>query len=241
MTAADVLFLVTALLAWALSVTTQAQLVKLYDIQALGVHGWEMPLERFLYYSKVNEWSSSFTATAASLAQPDYPMVRSCFDTVQLIYSASITYTAAVAFAKVTLCLFYRRINPARTFQAGVWILLVVCVGSSVGFSFALLMACRPVAAAWNPLVPGANCLDRSIIYVVAAAVGVLTDLLLLVLPVPTVMSLNVPIRQRLGLVGLFAVGSATVITGAVRLAMVHPTLESQDPSYTISNGMVWL
>lgn len=53
MTVADGPSPVTALLAWALSVGTQAQLVKLYDIQALGVHGWEMPLERFLYYSKV--------------------------------------------------------------------------------------------------------------------------------------------------------------------------------------------
>lgn len=67
-TAADDLFPVTALLAWAFSVATQAQLVRLYDIQALGVHSWEMPLERFLYYSKVNERRSSVTGTAASLA-----------------------------------------------------------------------------------------------------------------------------------------------------------------------------
>ena len=66
--AADGLFPVTALLAWAFSVATQAQLVKLYDIQALGVHGWEMPRERFLYYSKVNERRSSVAVMCASLA-----------------------------------------------------------------------------------------------------------------------------------------------------------------------------
>lgn len=118
---------------------------------------------------------------------------------------------------------------------------MVVCVGSSVGFLLALLLACRPMAAAWNPLVPDAECLDRPVIYVAAAAVAVVTDLLLIVMPMPTVMSLNIPTRQKVGVVGLFAVASVTVVTGAVRLAMVHPTLESNDPSYAISNGVIWL
>ena len=168
-------------------------------------------------------------------------MAAPCSDTLQLIYSASITYTATAAFAKVTLCLFYRRINPARTFQAVVWILLVVCVGSSIGFFFALLVACRPIAAAWNPLVPDADCLDRPVIYMVAAAIGVVTNLLLFVVPMRTVMRLSVPMRQKLGLFGLFAVGLVTVVTSAVGLAMVHPTLDNKDPSYAISNGTIWL
>ena len=165
----------------------------------------------------------------------------SCPDTVQLIYSATITYTATVAFAKLTLCLFYRRINPAKTFQAGVWTLLVVCVGSSVGFFFVLLFRCRPMAAAWNPLVPNADCLPSPVIGVITAVVGVVTDVLLFVVPMPTVMRLNMPIRQKLGLAGLFAVGSVALVIGAVRLAIVHPTLESEDPSYAMSNGIIWL
>ena len=57
----------------------------------------------------------------------------------------------------------------------------------------------------------------------------------------PTVMSLNIPIRQKLGLVGLFAVGSVALVTGAVRLAVVYPTLKTNDPSYAFSTGTIWL
>lgn len=44
----------TVILAWATSVATQAELMQLYVVKAVGVHAWEMPLERYQYFSKVS-------------------------------------------------------------------------------------------------------------------------------------------------------------------------------------------
>jgi heme/copper-type cytochrome/quinol oxidase subunit 4 len=70
-----------------------------------------------------------------------------------------------------------------------------------------LLFACKPIAGSWDPLIP-AVCLNRGGIYLAQAVIGIVTDVLLLLLPVPTVMTLQMPNKQKLGLIGIFAVGS---------------------------------
>lgn len=43
----------TVIFAWATSVGTQAELMQLYVVKAVGVHAYEMPLERYRYFSRV--------------------------------------------------------------------------------------------------------------------------------------------------------------------------------------------
>ncbi|KAK8116901.1 uncharacterized protein PG998_005182 [Apiospora kogelbergensis] len=201
----------TVLIAWVTSVATQGHLLRLWYVKAVGVHAFEMPLERYIYFSK-------------------------------LIFSAPLVYTVTVGAAKATLCLFYRRINPVRSFQIGVWILCFVCVGSSAAICFSLLFACKPLAASWDPLLADtAVCLDRPAIYVATAAIGVFTDVCLLAFPIPTVVGLKIKLRQKVALIGLFVVGSITMITSIVRLIILLPSLSNPDQTYALRSGTLWI
>ncbi|KAK7953235.1 hypothetical protein PG988_013929 [Apiospora saccharicola] len=201
----------TVLLAWLSSVATQGHLLHLYYLKAVGVHAFEMPIQRYIVFSKI-------------------------------IFSAPLIYTVTVGAAKATLCLFYRRINPAQSFQIGVWVLMFICVGSSAAVCLSLLFACRPISASWDPLQAGtATCLDRPAIYVATAAIGVLTDVMLLAFPLPTVLNLKIKTRQKVALVGLFALGSITMITSIVRLFILLPSLTSTDQTYALRSGTLWI
>ncbi|KAK8137025.1 hypothetical protein PG984_004965 [Apiospora sp. TS-2023a] len=201
----------TVLLAWLSSVATQGHLLHLYYLKAVGVHAFEMPIQRYIVFSKI-------------------------------IFSAPLIYTVTVGSAKATLCLFYRRINPAQSFQIGVWVLMFICVGSSAAVCLSLLFACRPISASWDPLqADTATCLDRPAIYVATAAIGVLTDVMLLAFPLPTVLTLKIKTRQKVALVGLFALGSITMITSIVRLFILLPSLSSADQTYALRSGTLWI
>ncbi|KAK8859849.1 hypothetical protein PGQ11_010583 [Apiospora arundinis] len=201
----------TVLIAWVTSVATQGHLLRLWYVKAVGVHAFEMPIERYIYFSK-------------------------------LIFSAPLIYTVTVGAAKATLCLFYRRINPARSFQIGVWILCFISVGSSAAVCFSLLFACKPISASWDPLLADtAVCLDRPAIYVATAAIGVFTDVCLLAFPIPTVVGLRIKLRQKIALIGLFVVGSITMITSIVRLIILLPSLSNADQTYALRSGTLWI
>ncbi|KAK8036192.1 hypothetical protein PG993_008806 [Apiospora rasikravindrae] len=201
----------TVILAWLSSIATQGYLLHLYQIKAVGVHAFEMSLEKYIVFSKV-------------------------------IFSAPLIYTITVGAAKGTLCLFYRRINPARSFQLGVWILFVICVGSSAAVFFSLLFACKPFRANWDPLLANtASCLDRPAIYVATAAIGVFTDVMLLIFPIPTVLGLKIKTKQKVALILFFVFGSITMITSVVRLILLLPSLSNPDQTYALTSGTLWI
>jgi hypothetical protein len=185
------------------SVGTQAELLRLYAVKAVGVHAWEMPLERYQYFSQVSR--SMYPCWYSSSLETNQLTVG----IFQVIFAAPLVYTFTVASSKATLCLFYRRLSPFKTYQVFVWITMIVCVGSSMGIFFSLLFACKPLSASWDPtLAQTAECLDRGAIYVATAGIGIFTDIILLALPIPTVLGLSIPLRQKVILVLLFAVGS---------------------------------
>ena len=133
---------------------------------------------------------------------------------LQIILAAPLLYAIGTCAAKVSLALFYRRLNPNKIFQAFVWFTLFVCLSSYISIFFSLLFACKPIAASWDPLLanlPTTHCLNRGGIYIAQAVIGMFTDVLLLALPVPTVLKLQMPNKQKLGLVGIFAIGSMSV------------------------------
>lgn len=144
----------------------------------MGVHAWEISLDDFGLYSR-------------------------------LILAAPLLYALCTACAKASLCLFYGRLSPGVAFQISVKATLVLIVGAYTGIFFSLLFACRPIAASWDPLLAGiAQCVNRGAIYITTAIIGIVTDVILLCLPIPTIWKLQMPLKQKIGLTGIFIIGS---------------------------------
>jgi hypothetical protein len=154
--------------------------------------------------------------------------------------------------------LFYRRLNPNKVFQSFVWFTLCVNLGAYTAIFFSLLFACKPIAASWDPLLlPTAICINRGGIYIAQAVIGIVTDVLLLALPIPTVLKLQMPNKQKFGLVGIFGVGSmyvcaellarpctnreSTIVTSIVRLIILLPSLTTADQTWVIGEGSLWM
>lgn len=64
---------------------------------------------------------------------------------------------------------------------------------------------------------------------------------MLLLLPIPTVVGLQMSTRQKVGLLGLFAIGSVTLVTSIVRLVLLLPSLSNPDQSWSLAEGCLWV
>lgn len=164
--------------AWILSAGTQATLLVGWHEGVMGVHAWEISLDDYGLYAR-------------------------------LIFAAPLVYAPCMACAKAALCLFYRRLNPNRLYQIAVGATLFLDVGAYTGIFFSLIFACRPIAASWNPLLgPTSVCINRGAIYIATAVVGIVTDALLIIIPITTIWGLQMPTKQKIGLTAIFGVGS---------------------------------
>ncbi|KAF4472990.1 integral membrane [Fusarium agapanthi] len=153
-----------------------------------------------------------------------------------------LTYIPLRIISKLTLCFFYYRLSPSVWYQYWVYFTGFLCSASLVGIWFSVLFTCKPIAAGWDvKMSVGATCINRLTIYITQASFGCITDVMLLVLPIPTVIGLQMSPRQKLRLVGLFAIGSITLITSIVRLVLLLPSLSNPDQSWSLAEGCLWV
>lgn len=73
-----------------------------------------------------------------------------------------------------------------------------------------MIFQCRPIERVWNPIVK-AECIDTSKVWIVMASMNVLTDFLLLCLPLPQLWKLQMRRGTKLQLIGIFSIGSLSV------------------------------
>jgi hypothetical protein len=216
------------LFAWILSIAAQSCLLDAYRRNLLGVHAWEMPVD-------------SNTESALVCLSQDQE-TNSLAYILQLVMCTTLTYIPTTILSKLTLCFFYYRLSPSRWYQYTVYFTGFLCTTSLVGIWFSVLFACKPIAAGWDVrLSVDADCINRPPIYITQAAFGCVTDLMLLLLPVPTVIGLQMSTRQKLGLLGLFAIGSITLVTSIVRLVLLLPSLSNPDQSWSLAEGCLWV
>lgn len=85
---------------------------------------------------------------------------------------------------------------------------MVFIVGYTIGIFFSLLFACNPVEKSFNALVTEGTCISTASLYIATAVFNIASDVVLFVLPLPMISGLQMPRKQKLGLVFIFGIGS---------------------------------
>jgi hypothetical protein len=78
----------------------------------------------------------------------------------------------------------------------------------AVSVTLEALLLCRPLAANWDPTTQGGVCGDRDTVYVSSGALNVMTDLMVIALPLPHILRLNLALHRKLGLLFMFSMGT---------------------------------
>ena len=114
-----------------------------------------------------------------------------------------------MTLVKLSLILLYRRIFATPQFRRVSLVVGTACVAWFL-ISFSLIIfQCQPVSAFFNPAMLFTHrCIDLQALYRGMLSSNIALDLVLLCLPLYMVLGLQLPLRQRLLLSGIFALGS---------------------------------
>ena len=111
-----------------------------------------------------------------------------------------------MGFAKVSTLILYARIFPLQNLNWILWILALIFVANSVIPILITILQCSPVKGAWDPFVQ-AKCINIMTIFMALNIVNVVTDVILVAMPLPHLWRLQMPRSTRIELVGIFSVG----------------------------------
>lgn len=97
-------------------------------------------------------------------------------------------------FAVTSICL------PAK-----ITMVLVALLGTS-GFLSTMLI-CHPFAYNWNLSIPGGSCGSQSTVFAVFAIMNLVTDVVVLTMPISSLLGLRMPFWKKASLLATFTVG----------------------------------
>ena len=111
------------------------------------------------------------------------------------------------------MLVLYLRLFPTSRYRIMTIVSLVVVSVVGLWMTLSSFLFCIPVSDFWNP-DPGFNrCLPRKPIWYLNAALQIVTDIWVVVMPMPMLASLKLPRRQKFALVLVFGLGILSVLS----------------------------
>ena len=131
---------------------------------------------------------------------------------------------------------FYLRVNPSRNFRYACSTVIFITFAYMIALVVALLLPCSPVQKLWEPLMPG-KCRDQDPVYLANVVINTVVDILVLLLPIPMLIKLQVNTRTKILLGSLFSFCSVTVLISAVRIWATATILGNADFAWNTANS----
>lgn len=128
----------------------------------------------------------------------------------QSVFVGEILYAPTIGVVKISTLLLFARIFPGPKFKRMLWAVGLFISTYSAVMVITMIFQCKPVNRVWDPTVQ-ADCIDISKVWIVMASMNVLTDFLLLCLPLPQLWKLQMHRETKLQLIGIFSIGSLSV------------------------------
>ncbi|KAK2797342.1 hypothetical protein FQN50_009237 [Emmonsiellopsis sp. PD_5] len=128
--------------------------------------------------------------------------------TLKIYFVAQILYKVNIGLTKISILLLYRRIFIRQWFLATCSILTGIVIAFTTATVFASIFQCTPIEYAFKTKLPGGGtCINLTAFWYANATFNILSDLVLIALPVPVISTLQLPRKSKIALCGIFAVG----------------------------------
>jgi len=103
--------------------------------------------------------------------------------------------------------MFYTRVFNIRSVRLAAQIICAIIFLWCLTVILSAFLLCRPFAFNWDPTIPDGRCGNRVLSYVLTGVLNIITDVLVLCLPIPVIWNLQMRVANKIALTGVFAVG----------------------------------
>ncbi|OKL57532.1 hypothetical protein UA08_07094 [Talaromyces atroroseus] len=155
---------------------------------------------------------------------------------------ASVIYGLAICLTKVSvLCLYRRVFSPVKwsVFDNIIIGLITVMICFYLSTDFAKIFECTPRARIWDKSVPG-TCIDESVLLDTSGFFNTITDFIILVLPVHSVIKLQLSQVRKLLVIAVFTFGLCAPVFSTIGLVVRFKISGSPDITWNQPEILLW-
>ncbi|RDL32029.1 uncharacterized protein BP5553_09431 [Venustampulla echinocandica] len=146
----------------------------------------------------------------------------------------------AITLPKLAILCLYLRVFSTKIYRYGAFFIGAMLIVAWI-VSFILQMAmCSPFEKLWDKSLPG-KCLNEFQIFIWFGIPHIVTDVAIIILPLPLIWRLQTTTNQKIGLTLTFLTGSVGIITSIIRFAVFLKLADPElDLSWTGLDVVMW-
>ncbi|KAI1140868.1 hypothetical protein F5Y05DRAFT_423768 [Hypoxylon sp. FL0543] len=157
------------------------------------------------------------------------------------LFVFSAWYCATIGLSKLAICITYRRLFPQRSVFIVLCIIAAILIAAPTATLIAGFAACKPFSANWAPPdVQASQCIDKKQLLVWSTLPHILTDVILLILPLPIIWRLQIKTKLKAALTVIFLIGSMGLGTSILRFLTFNNTSAFTDAPYNAVELVIW-
>lgn len=179
----------------------------------------------------------------------------------KLLLVAEILYVINLVWTKLSFLMMYYRIFHFPYFKRWAYIIGGFVIAWVICVIFLFIFICVPVQKLWYPEIPG-HCINQVGTWIANAVSTIVTDVAILILPIPQVWKLKLHRSEKLALTVAFGLGFlyvpclpfcalllvfmensnylySVVFASAYRFSVLF-SYSSSDPTYTLAHTVGW-
>lgn len=161
---------------------------------------------------------------------------------LKMVLSAQLMFAVACTLTKLSMLMLVRRMLASATLfwrRITTFAIIIVSVQGSV-FCITVIFQCRPPQDYWKMSVgPQPTCINQGTSLLIAGIINTFTDLLVVLLPMRTVWSLQMPLRQMIIIIILFGCGFVSCGAGISRTYYMYQVTQTWDQVW--ASYPVWM
>ena len=136
-------------------------------------------------------------------------LILTSWSLFKLAFLTQIFWQVTMPTVKTSLLLLYYRLFPGQNLRRATFMVGALMWSFFIASTIVQLNICVPVRFFWNKDISGGRCpLDVNKFYLSGSIFNMITDIMVLSLPLPTVWNLQISVKKKIGLSFVFLLGS---------------------------------
>ncbi|KAF4860442.1 Satratoxin biosynthesis SC1 cluster protein 4 [Colletotrichum siamense] len=162
---------------------------------------------------------------------------------LSLLYIYSFVFCTAVLSTKISILLFYWRVFMGNllSFRFSIWIGAFLVGSYPIYFMITMGFCCNPLSHYWTQFKgTTGTCLDVGHFFFILAIINLITDVILLVIPVPEIFKLQMSKDKKIAVCGILGLGGFVCIASAVRVHYLKVFSTATDITWMMGPVAIW-
>ncbi|KAF4778685.1 hypothetical protein HER10_EVM0008810 [Colletotrichum scovillei] len=163
--------------------------------------------------------------------------------TSKLLYIYSFVFCTAVLTTKISILLFYWRVFMGNmlSFRFSIWTGAFLVGSYPVYFMITMGVCCSPLSHYWTQFKgTTGTCINVGRFFFILAIINLITDVILLVIPVPEILKLQMRKDKKIAVCGILGLGGFVCIASAVRVHYLNVFSTATDVTWMMGPVAIW-